>query len=196
MRWNVFRRRTLSATKPKVISMSQLQATSVSLAFCALLSACSHGGGSNERSNQFCHTIDPAGFGCTGCVNTANEGEAFDQNLETFASMAPSGQAGLEADAAHTQVGGSVPGVYLVMPSTGSLSISVTTLLHGTQQETAGPSTQAAGSQNCAVSMECEVHGDGEMFFGLQTTKDYDAIQVTITNSGAQTADIHEICVQ
>lgn len=171
-------------------------ATAVLMASAA---ACGGGGGDagGGVSNQYCHTVASPGSGATcsnTCVGIANPGAAFDGSFASAAEM-PAGTEATFSGTATTQPGGSVAGVYFVFPAVGEgISVTITTYLNGVQQETAGPATRAGTSSVCP-DMDCSFT-QGPSFVGLTTTKAYDTIAATISNTGAGGLRISELCVR
>ena len=106
--------------------------------------------------------------------------------------MAAGGQ-GTYIATARRQPGGSVAGVYFVLNEPAGISITITTFLSETQQET-GTSSRVGVSDTC--NGQCQWNDGGPSFVGLDTTKDYDSIHAEITNSSGQPQQINELCVR
>lgn len=159
-----------------------------------LVGCSSEGGGSSGESNQFCHTIPVRSITCSTCTQVTDTGAAFDGHLGTGAAMGPGGQ-GAFMGTSDAQPAGSIAGVFFTLTNPAGVSITITTYLNGTQQETRGPSTRQGVSDSCN-NMNCAFHDGAGSFVGMDTTKDYDAIQATISNSSSGTLGIDEICVR
>lgn len=164
-----------------------------------LASACG-GGGDSGQSNQFCHTIAVYSITCATCSQVSNTGASFDGSFESFAAMGAGGQGTFDAQT-RRQVGGSIAGLYFVPPSPQNTSITITTLLDGTiQDQQTSPATRNGAVDQCSnagpPSLECTWNDGGGSFVGIQTTQDYDEIQVAVTNSAAGDLQVNEICVR
>jgi hypothetical protein len=124
----------------------------------------------------------------------SDAGAAFDGHFETAAAMGPGGQ-GTFTGTSNPQPAGSIAGVYFILTNPAGVSITITTLRNGTQQETRGPSTRQGVTDTCN-NMACEFHDGAGSFVGMDTTKEYDAIQATISNSSSGTLQVSELCVR
>jgi hypothetical protein len=161
----------------------------------ALLGCSSGGTGGSGESNQFCHTIAVVSTTCSGCAQVSNSGAAFDGHLNTAAAMGPAGQGSFLATS-EAQPPGSIAGVYFILTNPAGVSVTITTFLNGVEQEARGPSTRQGVSDTCSINMTCAFNDGGGSFVGMHTTKTYDAIQATISNSSSGTLQINEICVR
>jgi hypothetical protein len=167
-----------------------------------LLAACGGGGGSGAAggaANAFCHAIGSgSNTSCSAPVQDC--ANSFDGNLDTFALLDAGGASTLTGTAA-AQTPGSVAGVYFVAPTTGTLSIHLTTLLDGVPQET----MTAAAVRNFDAGSDTGCSGDGGVcdwntgaasFVGFETSQDYDGIQAAVSIAGIEGLEIHELCVR
>ena len=171
----------------------------VFVASVAVLGGCG-GGDGGGASNQFCHTIPVHSITCNSCTQVSNTGAAFDGNFESSADMTAGGQGTFDAKTA-TQVGGSIAGVFFVPPSPQDTSITITTLKGGTiQDQQTAPATRSGATDQCSNAgppgVECTWHDGQGSFVGIDTTKDYDEIQVTVGNSAVGTLHVNEVCVR
>jgi len=160
-----------------------------------MLAGCVGSNGNDGESNQFCHTVPVRSIVCNSCTQVSDTGQAFDGHLSTFAVMGTGGS-GTFVAGTDTQPGGSIAGVFFVAPNLQDTTITITTFLHGTQQETDGPSTRSSGSDACGSQQTCSWHDGGPNFVGLETTKNYDQIQVAVSNAAASNLHVNEICVR
>lgn len=166
-----------------------------------LLGGCSGGGGgSSGQANSFCRAIARPNSSviCNGCSGLSNSPAVFDGNLDTFAALAGGGHASIEGNNS-PQPAGEVAGVYFNRPASDSNSytLTITTFLNGTQQETGvAPCQLLAGSNSCGGYQFSGSDGGGPWFVGLPTTKAFDAIQAAFTTTGTQSVNINELCVR
>lgn len=159
------------------------------------LLGCDSGGGSGSgESNRFCHAIPVVSITCSNCAQVTDTGAAFDGRLATAAAMGPAGQ-GSFLGTSVTQPAGSIAGVYFTLTNPAGVSVTITTFLDGTEQETRGPATRQGVSDACA-NMVCEFNDGAGSFVGMDTTESYDAIQATISNSSSDTLQVNELCVR
>lgn len=158
------------------------------------LSACSGGGDSWGESNRFCHTIPVQSIECSNCAQVSDAGAAFDGHFATAAAMGPAGQ-GSFLGTSETQPAGSLAGVAFVLTNPAGVSVTITTFLNGSEQETSGPATRQGASDAC-FNMSCYFNDGGDSFVGMETTKAYDAIEATISNSASGTLLVNELCVR
>lgn len=166
-----------------------------SAALASGLLGCSSGGtGGSGESNAFCHTIAVRAGGCSNCAQVTNSGAAFDGRFGTAAAMGPAGQ-GSFLGTTETQPAGSIAGVYFILTNPAGVSVTITTFLNGTEQESGGPATRQGVSDACS-NMTCQFNDGAGSFVGMDTTKSYDAIEVTISNSSSGTLQVNEICVR
>lgn len=164
-----------------------------------LLCGCSGGGGDEgggSQANQYCFTVASAGGAtCENCAQVTDTGAAFDGDLGTAASMGAGGQGTFSGNVG-LQPAGRVAGVFFVLQDPPGISVSISTYRSGTLQDTAGPSTRSANSDACVTFMECFYNDGAGSFIGLQTTKPYDRISATISNTGVDPLSINELCLR
>jgi hypothetical protein len=127
-------------------------------------------------------------------AQVSDTGAAFDGHLATAAQMGPGGQ-GTFLGTSNTQPGGSVAGVYFTLTNPAGVSVTLTTFKDGTEQESRGPGTRQGITDTC-TNMDCQFRDGAGSFVGFETSKDYDAIEATISNSSGDTLQINELCVR
>jgi len=154
------------------------------------------GGGGASETSEYCHTIPIDSISCTSCTQVSDTGAAFDGHFVTFATIGTAGSGTFVANTA-VQPGGSIAGVYFNPSNPQSTTITITTFLSGTQQETMSPATRTGSSDSCVSPQYCRFNDQGNPnFVGLRTTKDYDEIHAQVSNSAAGSLALNEICVQ
>lgn len=177
------------------------------VAVCALSSiilGCGGGGSNLPAANGLCYAIatPDAQFSCNNSGSTAVENcpYIFDGDLDDFALLPFGGRILVSAAPGRLLSSGIAPGVYFDAPPSGTLSITITTLLDGVQQETTSqPVTMtfdAPGSRVCSSPAFCTSPQPGPGFVGMRTTKAYDSISSVISITGSQSIKLHEVCAQ
>jgi len=152
------------------------------------------GGDFSAQSNEFCHTIPILGLTTVG-VTTANETASFDDDFATGSNIQPGGQLTIRGTSVK-QAGGSVAGVYLGSPNVDGMTVVIPTLLNGRpQQANPFPVSRQGPVDNCSGNATCDWTDHGT-FIGMPTGPDYDAIEVTISNSGTSDLYVNELCVK
>ena len=168
---------------------------------CGFLATACGGGGGSSQSDSICTVIGggAAQVAATPAASFSNATAAFDGDLSSFGSLTTSsGTLRGTAQTGTMQTGGPYAGLAISTPAAGTLSVSITTFLNGTQQDTGAVGSQSFGSsnvQNCNPGQDCRVRNDLS-YFGLRTTKNFDAIEAVLSYSGsASPLQIRELCI-
>jgi hypothetical protein len=168
-----------------------------------LACGCSGGGGDGDASggsdgvSAICQVVGTGNVSSTGTAT--NITQAFDADLLSFALVAP----GSSAAATFTgrgidRMAGEVPGVAFTRPTGGSVSVTITTYKDGapadSRQAATATFTMSGQVQTCS-GMNCDIR-NGVVFWGIDTTNDFDEIEaaISITNLPAP-LELRELCV-
>ncbi len=172
---------------------------------CALaLNGCGGGGysGGGNNGNTVCEVV---GESANTGSSFANPNYAFDGNLDTIATLtagATNGGGSIRgtAQAGVVEPSGKVAGIYITTPSSGTLTVTINTYLSGAKQEGQQVDQEVYGNaaaQHCTPGQVCEDKSDGATsYYGLNTTKTFDAIEAVLSWSGPNPLQIHELCLQ
>ena len=155
----------------------------------------------DEPTEAFCTAFvgpTPVWTACNAGCARANEGQAYDGNLNTTATIVPQpGQTTytttLTASSTADIPSGAVPGVFLTQPNSANfvtMNTSMRTILNGVEAEVLNP-----GNEEISLS-ESGTPATG--FLGMRTTEAFDQLELTVTVTwGAGDVPnyfIYEIC--
>lgn len=165
-------------------------------AMCISLAAC--GGGGNDG---VCRAIGGVATASATTGSTFGDASrAADGDLGSYATLQPSavGLGGGSIRATAGQQGtGDFAGVLLSRsPSGRTTQITITTYLAGVQQDSNTAGTDLGGNTGTTCPGICVESGANQIFFGIQTSRSYDAIEATLQVSGgaASAVEIRELC--
>ena len=169
------------------------------------LSACKIDIGSNSDNGGNDPLCRPIGGGSSTVQATPSAGgtvsdipRAFDGDLSSFASYAPAAGSGTLTLRGTAQSGIVRPAreeagiLFTRFADTQNFQVAISTFLGGTMQDTGTVCTRAGASDVCSPQLR-----NGMQYFGLNTSKPFDAIEVTLTVSGLPaTFQARELCVR
>lgn len=171
------------------------------LLLAAALVACK-GGDYDDAEPIFCNSFGTAptvtAWSCNSGCNAVNPAATYDRDTGTPTSLVPTtnstGETATFGIASATDfASGGTPGIFVKQPSISGFTTSnvITTYLNGAQQET------SAGNTNTVVAGGTN-WGGPTGYLGLRTTKAFDEVRFTTTNSWpsgqAPVYEFYEIC--
>lgn len=178
--------------------MSKMLVSSLIAALCGL-TAC---GGGGDGGSGICAAIANSGSTTIATASlggsVTNEARAFDGNLESAAALAPSatmiGGGTIRGTLGSGEIaGGAVAGVLLAgYGGSQSVQVTISTYQDGAMVEASMAGTQNGTSQVCPGT--CQSKG-GDVFFGITTTRPFDAIAAQIQLfGGSNVISVKELC--
>jgi hypothetical protein len=179
------------------------------VAVAILLAGCGGGGAGAGGGASICALMGGGDSQVSATPNSgssfSNAGNAFDGNLDSIATLTAGALNGGGTIRGTAQSGvlapaGSVAGMFITTPTSGTLTVTINTYLSGARQEGGQVDRETYGSnpgQNCTPGDVCENKDDGvSSYYGLPTTKQYNAIEAVLAWNGSSPLQIHELCVQ
>jgi len=160
------------------------------------------GGGDGSSSGAICQVLAGTLASTTPPPSTLDPaGAAFDADLGTYATLSPTASATTTVRASGiSRMAGEIAGIAYTSPVSGNISATITTYRDGAEADSGEPLTQThaatGGSQVCPGGY-CVDHEGGMAYVGLNTTEDFDEIEVVISISNfSAPLELREICVR